>query len=206
MSAGYQSVAIALNQTLRLVAESAEVERLQAEEGRAVVGSRAPAAEDLARLLYTEQVVKESLRLCPPAGVIGRRAGADDSLGGWTVTAGSRVFMSAWVVPRDPRFYEDPASFKPERWTPEFERALPACAYFPFGRGPRGCIGAGLAELIVQLVLTVVVQGCRLEALEATPPEQSSWPSVLKRGGLRVNVCPRDPSAAPDAAAARLWS
>jgi cytochrome P450 len=194
MSAGYQSVAIALNQTLRLVAEDSSADALLAEEVRAVVGAREPAPEDLARLPYTAKVIKESLRLCPPAGVISRRAETSDALDGWTIPAGSRVFMSAWVMHRDARFYEDPAAFRPERWTPEFERALHPCAYFPFGRGPRGCIGAGLSELIVQLVLLTVVRGWRLEALEATPPGQSAWPSVLKRGGLRVRLHPRPPA------------
>jgi cytochrome P450 len=190
MSAGYQSVGIALNQTLRLVAENPSVDAQLAEE-LAILGHRAPAAADLAQLTYADRIVKESLRCCPPAGVIGRRAVSADTVGGWTIPAGARVYLSAWAMHHDPRFYEAPLAFRPERWTQEFERSLPICAYFPFGRGPRGCIAGALSTFIVQLILVIIAQRYRLEALRVIPARLASWPNFLAQGGLQIAIHPR---------------
>jgi cytochrome P450 len=188
--AGY-SATTAINQVLRLVAEHRTADRALADELASVVGGRAPGIQDLPKLTYLDKVVKEALRLCSPAGVMFRRAVGPDVIGGWTIPAESRLFLSSWVVQRDPRFYDDPLAFKPERWTPEFERSLHTCAYFPFGRGPRSCIGGALGELIVQLVVATIAGRYRLEALRAIPAEESAWPRVLAGGGIRVDVHPR---------------
>jgi len=191
MAAGYQSVGIALNQTLRLVAEHPAVEQRLADELRDGMRDRVPAAAELARLVYAQKVVKESLRCCPPAGVIARRAMEDDVVGGFPIPAGARVFLSAWAMQHDPRYYPEPTAFQPERWTPEFEQSLPMCAYFPFGRGARSCIAGSLSSLIVQLVLAMVVRRYRLQALRITPHDRSSWPGILASGGLAVTIEPR---------------
>lgn len=191
MSAGYQSVGIAINQTLRLVAEHPAVDQQLAGELGDVLAGRTPAAADLARLSYAQKVVKESLRCCPPAGVIARRATEDDVVASFPVPAGARVFLSAWAMHHDPRYFPEPTSFRPERWTLELERSLPMCAYFPFGRGARSCIAGSLSSFIVQLVLALVTRRHRLEALRVTPHDRSSWPGVLASGGLAVTLEPR---------------
>ncbi|HEY0190171.1 MAG TPA: cytochrome P450 [Kofleriaceae bacterium] len=191
MAAGYQSVGIAINQTLRLVAEHPEVDRQLAAELATVLGDRLPGADDLARLSYGQKVVKEALRSCPPAGVLARRAAVDDVVAGVQIPAGARVFLSAWAMHRDPRYYVEPAAFRPERWTSELERSLPMCAYFPYGRGARACIAGSLSSFIIQLVVTLVVRRYRLEALRPTSPDRSSWPSILAAGGLGVTLAPR---------------
>lgn len=189
MSAGYQSIGIALNQTLRLIAEHPAVEERLANELDHATGDRDPA--DLAALPYGNMVVKEALRCCPPAGVIARRAVVDDTAGAFVIPAGSLVFMSAWVTHRDPRFFDEPLSFNPERWSSRFERDLPMCAYFPFGRGPRSCIAGSLSSHVVQLIVAVITRRYRLEAIRRTPPDQSAWPALLAAGGLQVTLEPR---------------
>jgi cytochrome P450 len=180
MSAGYQSVGIAINQTLRLVAEHPEVDRRLAAE-----------LAETEPLVYAPKVVKEALRCCPPAGMIARRAVESDEIAGFAIPAGARVFLSAWAMHHDPRFFAEPRAFRPERWTPELERALPMCAYFPFGRGARSCIAGSLSSFIVQHVTTAVLRRYRLEAAARLPHDRSSWPGVLAAGGLQVSLAPR---------------
>jgi len=185
--AGY-SASTAVNQILRLVAEHPPVDAALAGELAAVVGNRDATIHDLPALTYLGKVMKEALRLCPPAGMMFRRAVADDVIGGWSIPAGARMFVSSWVVQRDPRFFDDPLEFRPDRWTPDFERALPMCAYFPFGRGPRACIGGAMGELILQLIVATALGRYRLEALHKLPSDQAEWPAVLASGGVQVNV------------------
>lgn len=188
--AGY-SATTSVNQVLRLIAENPAVdEQLGAELAR-VAGARDPGFHDLPQLTYLAMVTKEALRLCPPAGMMFRRAVADDVIAGWRIPAGSRIFVSSWVVQRDGRFFDDALVFKPERWTPAFERALPACAYFPFGRGPRACIGGAMGELILQLIVATINSRFRLVALRKLDSDHAEWPAVLADGGVQATVCPR---------------
>jgi cytochrome P450 len=102
-----------------------------------VLGGREPTVEDLPALPFTEQVVKESLRLYPPAWSLGREPLEDDEVGGWRIPAGAAVVMNPWTVHRDGRFYEEPEAFRPRRWADGLEQRLPRFAWFPFGGGPR---------------------------------------------------------------------
>jgi cytochrome P450 len=164
IAAAYQTIGIAINQTLRLVAHHPAVgERLFDEVTRVLSGSSA-LVQHLPHLVYTEQVVKEALRIAPPAGLLTRTTAANDTVGGWRIPAGSRVFVSAWVMHRDARYFTAPLSFSPERWTPEFERKLPLCAYFPFGRGARSCVAGVLSTMILKLMLVTVVQRFSMQA------------------------------------------
>lgn len=185
--AGY-STSTALNQMLRLIAENPLIEEKLAAELKRVVGDRDPGMQDLPSLGYLSMILKEALRLCPPAGMMFRRAVADDVIDGWPIPAGSRIFVSSWVVQRDRRFYDEPLEFRPERWTPEFERALPACAYFPFGRGARACIGGAMGELILQLMTATVCGRYRLVAFRKLDSDHAEWPAVLAAGGIQANV------------------
>src|SRR6185295_5209597 len=131
--------------------------RLRAEVSE-VLGGRPATHNDLAGLPYSEQVVKEVLRVAPPAGIVTRAVVDADEIGGWSIRAGSQLFISAWVLHRDPRWFDEPLSFKPERWTADFERELPACAYLPFGRGPRSCVAGGMSTVILRLMLVTLTQ------------------------------------------------
>jgi cytochrome P450 len=194
MSAGYQTMAIALNQSLRLVAENPAVDEEILRELRLLSTGGLDGVNDISKMDYIEKVIKESLRCCPPAGVIARRAVAEDRIGDSKIPAGSRVFISSWVMHRSPRYFDDPLAFKPERWSPGFEHSLPSCVYLPFGRGPRTCIASTLSMMILQLTLATILQRYRFEAVHTMSPAQSSWPGILKAGGLQVTVHDRGAS------------
>jgi cytochrome P450 len=195
MAASYGTVGMTLVQTLRLMAENPAVDGQVAAEiasiANAGLSSTGPfVTPDVHKLPYTGKVLKESLRLCPPAGLVMRHTVADDVVGGWPVPAGSRILLSSWLVQRDPRYYDDPLAFRPERWTADFERALPSCAYFPFGAGARSCIGGILSDMTLRLIVATIARHYRLEAA-VTPADQSAWPLFLAREGLQAVIHPR---------------
>lgn len=142
---GHETTALALTWTWYLLAQHPEAQAKLGAEIDAVLGGKEPGFDDLPRLPYTEMVVKESLRLYPPAYGVVREPIADCEIGGFRVPKGAPVAMFQWVVHRDPRYFDDPEEFIPERWENGFEKRLPRCAYFPFGAGPRRCIGGGFA-------------------------------------------------------------
>ena len=183
MAAAYGTVGMALVQTLRLLGEHPGIDAEIAAEV-SVAPSPVP---DVRQLNYTGKVLKESLRLCPPAGLVMRRCAEDDVVEGWAVPAGARIVLSSWVVQRDPRYYEEPLAFRPERWTPGFESALPPGAYFPFGAGHRSCIGSVLSNVTLRLAIATIVTRFRLES-PITPPDRTAWPLLLADGGLRATL------------------
>jgi cytochrome P450 len=109
------------------------------------------------------RVIRESLRLYPPVWAIGRRATQDLQIGGTTITKGAIVLACQWAVHRCDRYFANPAEFNPDRWTPEFQRTLPKYAFFPFGGGPRSCIGEGFAWMELGIVLTEILRRWRFE-------------------------------------------
>jgi len=186
--AGHETTANALTWTWYLLARHPQAEARLHAEIDTVLGDRLPGADDLPRLTFTRQVLAESMRLYPPAWAISRRTIAPVSLNGYAVPAGSGVLTSPWVGHRDPRFFPDPLSFKPERWTESFEAQLPKLAYFPFGGGPRICIGMGFAWMEGILLLAALGRRwtMRLAADEAVEP----YPRITLRpqGGVQVRL------------------
>jgi cytochrome P450 len=167
--AGHETTALTLSWTWCALARHPHVEARLAAEWSAVLGGRPPTADDVPRLTYTEHVVMEAMRLYPPVYLIGREAVRDLELGGYRVPRGMTVFMSQWVTHRDGRFFEAPLEFRPERWESGLARRLPKYAYFPFGGGPRVCIGNGFAMLEAVLLLATIGQRYRF-TLEPDPP------------------------------------
>ena len=162
--AGHETTANALTWAWYLLSQSPDVEaRLHAELDRVLHG-RAPAVADLPQLTYTRMVLAEALRLYPPAWTIGRRALGDYDVGGYAIPAGSIVLMSQWVMQRDPRYYPDPELFDPCRWTPEAEAQRPKFSYFPFGGGPRLCVGESFAWMEGILLLATLAQTLAIAA------------------------------------------
>jgi cytochrome P450 len=143
--AGQETMANTLTWTWYLLSQNSEVEKKLHEEIDTVLIGRPPSVDDLGSLTYTHKVFKETLRLYPAAWTLARRAINDYRVGGYTVPAGSDIFMSQFVVHRDPRFYAYPLKYEPDRWDADVESALPKFAYFPFGGGPRRCIGEPFA-------------------------------------------------------------
>jgi cytochrome P450 len=165
--AGHANIARVLTYTLDALASHADVEDRLREE---VVGDREPTAADGSRLSYMEMTLAESMRLWPPSTLFFRVARQDDVLpSGVHVRAGWKLLLSPFVVQRDPAYYPDPERFHPERFTPEARRGRPKYAYFPFGGGPRVCIGQTLSSTICTLALTRMTQRARLEPAGERP-------------------------------------
>ena len=160
--AGHQTTALTLTWSWYLLATHPDAERRLVEEWARVLGGRPPTTDDLAHLPYTDAVVAEAMRLYPPAYLTGREATKDLELGGYRVRKGYTVFMSQWVMHRDPRYFgPDPDAFRPERWLDGLARRLPKYAYFPFGGGPRVCIGNTFALMEAAIILAAVGQRYR---------------------------------------------
>jgi cytochrome P450 len=156
--AGHETTANGLCWTLFLLATHPEQRRKLRAELRSVIGRDRPQVAHLERLKFLDQVIREALRLYPPAYVIGRRAIADHKLAGIRIPKGSVLLVSPWTVQRSERYYARPLEFRPERWTAEFRSSLPRFAFFPFGGGPRQCIGEGFAWMEMALVLAILIR------------------------------------------------
>ncbi|HYI00753.1 cytochrome P450 [Hyalangium sp.] len=179
MLAGHETTSITLTLCWDLLARHPEAEAALHQELDSVLGGRAPTVEDLPALPFTEGVVRESLRLFPPAWSLSRESVEEDELGGWHIPAGAMVWLNPWTVHRDPRFYEEPLAFRPERWADGLERRLPRFAWFPFGGGPRLCIGQSFAMMEARLALATLARHFRLE--RTSEREVELLPSVTLR-------------------------
>lgn len=173
--AGHETTSNALTWSWYLLSQHPQVvDKLHAELDEVLAG-RTPTLADLRQLPYTAQVVKEAMRLYPPAWVLNtRQANADVAIDGYALPAGTKVFISPYVMHRLPQYFDEPDQFHPERFTPEFEEGLPRFAYMPFGGGPRVCIGNSFAMMEAQLVLATIAQRYTLhlapQAKVATQP------------------------------------
>lgn len=190
--AGHETTALTLTYALYLLAENPAVQQsVQAEIDAVLPGGRSPAFADLPLLRGVRNVVYESLRLYPPADVLGRQAIADCTIQGVQIRKGTSVFASTWVMHRDGRFFDEPERFKPARWTDEFEKSLPRFAYFPFGGGPRFCIGQSFAVTEATLALAAICQ--RFAFAPAAGYRLELWPAITlrPRNGVRLMVTRR---------------
>jgi cytochrome P450 len=186
--AGHETTALALTWAWYLLAQNPEAEEKLLAELSEVLGGRAPRAEDLPGLRYAEGVVKESLRLYPPAWAVGRESVRECEVGGYRVPRGMQVVAYPWVVQRDPRWFTDPLAFRPERWGEEAAAKLPKYAYFPFGGGPRLCIGNYFATMEAVLVLATIAQRFRLRRAPGQTVELFPAMSLRPKGGMLVEV------------------
>ena len=189
--AGHETTANALSWTFWLLSLNPEVEHELAEELARVLGGRPPTTSDLPTLPYVECVLKESMRLYPPAWVVGREAIAECEVGGYRMAAGTTALMSQWIVHRDHRYHEDPERFDPDRWTAQYEKALPRFAYFPFGGGPRQCIGASFAMTEACLILAAVAQRFKMELAPGQRVEPYASITLRPEKGIRMTLVER---------------
>ncbi len=191
--AGHETTANLLSWTWYLLARHPQIEaRLHSEIDRVLAG-RLPTAVDVPQLVCTERVILETLRLYPPAFVIGREAIGPCTLGGYRLAAGTTILMSQWVVHRDGRWHDEPLRFNPDRWAPEIAERLPKYAYFPFGGGPRICIGNRFAMLEAVLLVATMAQQVRFNFQDG--PDVVPWPAITLRpaNGLPATVERRRP-------------
>jgi cytochrome P450 len=189
--AGHETTAVALTWTWYLLSQNSGVETRLHEELARELDGRSPTVADLPRLTYTEQVLAESIRLYPPAWVIGRRASVDVDLDDYRIPAGAIVILSPFLTHRDARWYPEPLRFDPDRFTPEQRSLRPRYAYFPFGGGPRVCIGEGFAWMEAQLLLATLAQRVRLRSAEGQQVALHPRVTLRPRGGLPLTVIRR---------------
>lgn len=186
--AGHETTALTLSWAWYLLAQNPEVEEKFHAELDEVLGGRTPTLADMPRLKYTEMIARESMRLYPPAYGVAREAINDFELGGYQVRAGSQLFMFQWATQRDPRYFTEPNRFYPERWTEEFSNSLPKYAYFPFGGGPRVCIGNYFAMMEVILLLATIGRKFRFSLVPGHPVSLMPAMSLRPTDGIRVSV------------------
>ena len=165
--AGHETTANALTWTFYLLSQYPDVEKklhneidsvLENNNGSNGGSSRIPTADDIPKLQYTEKALRESMRLYPPVWTMGRYVENDYSVGEYTIPSGSSILMSQYVMHHDPRYYEKPEEFNPDRWTEEFKTRLARFSYFPFGGGIRGCIGEPFAWMESILIIATISQ------------------------------------------------
>lgn len=187
--AGHETTTNALTWTFYLLARHPlAAARLHTEIDR-VLDGRLPKLTDLPNLPFTLQVIKEAMRLYPPAWVLNAREPRSDvTLGDYAVPAGTQVFISQWVMHRLARYFPEPTRFLPERWTPDFEESLPRYAYMPFGGGPRICIGNSFAMMEAQLVLATLARRFDLELVEPQTVEPEALITLGPKNGLSMKV------------------
>jgi cytochrome P450 len=186
--AGHETSANGLTWCWYLLARHPEVQdRLHVELDRVLAG-RPPSADDVPALTYTEQTFAEALRLYPPVWTIVRTARADCEVAGYRVRAGTTVLMSQYVVQRDARFYLEPERFDPEHMAHEARAARPKFAYFPFGGGPRQCIGESFAWLEAILVLATLAQQWRVRLASDAPVVPEPRSTLRPKGGMPLRL------------------
>jgi cytochrome P450 len=187
--AGHETTANALTWSFYLLSRNPSLGRtLRDELERELRGN--PSLADLPRLKLTRAVIEEALRLYPPAWLISRSVTEDDEIGGFHIPARSIVFVCPFIVHRDARVWENPEGFDPDRFQPERAASIPRGAYFPFGAGPRQCIGASFASMEAQLVLATLWRRFRLDLVPGRPIEPEPSITLRPRHGMPMTVHP----------------
>ncbi|HEX8493764.1 MAG TPA: cytochrome P450 [Pyrinomonadaceae bacterium] len=186
--AGHETTANALVWTWYLLSQNPEVEARLHEELDTVLAGRLPEFSDVAQLRYTEMVLAESMRLYPPAWAIGRLTLDDYEVGGYRLPTGSLVLLSQYVMHRDARYFNEPERFDPLRWLPEAKEARPQYSYFPFGGGPRRCIGEGFAWMEGILLIAALAQRWRLRLVPDHPVKTQPVITLRPRHGMLMTL------------------
>lgn len=195
--AGLDTVASSLSWTIFLLCRNPEAQQKLQHEVDTVLGGRRPVFADASKLVYTAAALKEGMRLYSPSWMIVRECIEDLEIGGYFMPKGSQAFLPQWVVHRDPRFFEEPEQYRPERFLPGSPEGLNHFAFFPFGGGPRSCIGNHYSTLELVLVAAVIFQ--RFD-VQLAPGQDNVVPdpqvSLLPRDGVRIKLNERAPVTA----------
>ena len=186
--AGHETTAMSIAWAFYLMSKNPQVAHALKQELDTVLGGRTPTFEDLSKLEYTTMVVQESMRIYPPFWSMSRTAIEDDELDGYHIPAGSSLMLCPYVVHRNPAYWENPEGFDPERFSPARSARQHEFAYFPFGGGPRSCIGRHFAMMEAQIVLAVLAQRYRLDMVPGHPVEPQAMISLRPRFGLPMTV------------------
>jgi len=189
--AGHETTSIALANALYLLSLHPELEARVYEEAVQVLGERRATAEDYERLEHTERAIKESMRLYPPVYIIGRELRGSFELGGYTFGKGDTLLFVQWVTHRSGKWFDDPLAFDPDRWAPERAGSIHRYAYFPFGGGPRVCIGNHFAMMEAVLVLATLIRRYRFEVMPGQTMELLPAVTLRVAKDLRMRVVGR---------------
>ena len=189
--AGHETTALLLSWTWALLSWHPDVRRRVEAEVNEVLQGRTPTAADVPRLTYLSMVINEALRLYPPAWVVIRSPIREDRIRGYRIPPRSTILLSPYVTHRHPEFWENPEGFNPERFTPERARGRHKYAFFPFGGGPRLCIGNNFALMEATLIVAMTCQRYRIDLVPGHPVEPELGFTMRVRDGLWVRLAPR---------------
>jgi cytochrome P450 len=184
--AGHETTALSLSWAWYLLSSNPEVEQKLHAELHQVLAGRTPQTSDIPQLAYTEKVVKEAMRLYPPAWAVARTVNNECEVAGYRLPLGANVVVSPWVMHHDARFFTDPQEFNPDRWSTERTQTLPKYAYFPFGAGPRGCVGQSFAMMEATLLLATIAQRFRFAVVPDHPVVPMPSVTLRPKHGIRM--------------------
>ncbi len=199
MAAGHETTSNALTWAWYLLAANPDKAAKLREELDQVLGQpdgsrRLPTVSDLPNLKYTDWVVKEAMRIYPPAWILNGRVPQEDiEIGGYPIPKGTGIFISPYAMHHDPRYFDQPDVFLPERWVNDFEKRLPRYAYFPFGGGPRVCIGNSFAMMEARLIVAAIASQFDLSLLPSQTVEMLPLVTLRVKGELNMRVTQRAP-------------
>ncbi len=182
--AGTETTALTLGWTLYLLSQHPDVVEKIRREGEDVYGDREPTSEDIERLTYTRSVMLEALRLYPPAWALIRTAAGEDEIADHKIKAGDRIVLCPYVVHHNPKYWDDPEAFRPERFAPGRIKKRVKYSYLPFGAGKRFCLGGQLSQMEVVLALTLLLRRFRPEYMGRVPPQIAASVTLMPKGGL----------------------
>src|SRR5262245_31912473 len=190
--AGHTTTASGLAWVWYLLSQNSGAQGRLRREAHAVLGMRQPNAADLAPLEYTRLVIEEALRLYPPTWITARTTADALDIGGYWIPANATVLLSPFVTHRDPRFWDDPERFDPERFRPG-RSMRPRYAYFPFGGGPRTCIGSAFAMIEMQVIAAMVARRYEVSLGPGCQVEPEPGTVLVPREGVRIVLEPGGP-------------
>jgi cytochrome P450 len=194
LAAGHETTAIALVWTMYLLSQYPQVRIKLQDEIRSVLANREPTIDDLAKIPYLDWVLDESMRLYPPAWMQMRIVTKETEIDGVKLPVGTLLVLSQWVMHRLPNIWQDAEVFKPERWGPENEQDIPPGAYFPFGGGPRTCIGMPLAQLEARCILASILQRYTPQPIPGYTPGFQPAITLRPKRHLEVTLVPASSS------------
>ncbi len=188
MLAGHETTANTMSWTWMLLSQHPQVRANLHKELKTVLSGRTATIADLPQLSYTNSVIKEAMRLYPPVTDVSREATQDCEIGGYSIPKGTTLICSQWVMHRDRRYFSDPERFSPERWADDLEKKLPRGIYFPFGDGPRVCIGKSFALMEAALILATIAQKFQLNLIPDQTIELQPSITLRPKQGIQVIV------------------